>query len=60
MKREQIEIIKTFKNWIEITEEDGFVTLPEPLCKKILTIIEQMAYPAKQKGLNNNESETTN
>lgn len=43
MKREQIEIIKTLKNWIEITEEDGFVTLPESLCKKILTIIEQMA-----------------
>lgn len=43
MKREQIEIIKTFKDWIEITEEDGLVTLPESLCKKILTIIEQMA-----------------
>lgn len=37
------EIIKTFKSWIEVTEEDGFVALPESLCKKILTIIEQMA-----------------
>lgn len=49
-KLAEMETIKAFECQTETNEENGALTLPESMCNKISTVIEQMAETKSEKG----------